>query len=389
MPPTVNRCRCSCLSVSYKPSNPHPVLPSITGLGLITPLGHDVESTWAALLAGRAIDDHSRVTLPGVPDGLRVNELAARVARQAIEHAGWGSNALHDHRTALVVGTSKGPVEDWICAPCPTSDKPSLIHGLSDTATAVAREIGVGAGPKLTLSAACASGLHALIRACMLLHAGSADRAIVVAAEASVHPLFLSSFARLGVLPPPGVRCRPYDQTRAGFLMSDAAAAVCIDASGIGPVVIESFAIGADATHLTGTDADGVVLRRLIRSCVNGQQVDLVHGHGTGTEVNDPVELAAVESCVRPEDAKPSLYSHKGSIGHTLGASGLISVVLNCLCHHYGTVPPMPRLFEPLEASRLCLQPEAVHRPIRRSLAIAAGFGGAIATVTIRSNAQR
>ena len=102
---------------------------------------------------------------------------------------------------------------------------------LESTALAVRASLQLLDGPALTISAACASGLHALIRATMMIRGGEADRVLVVAAEASVSPIFLGSFRRMGVLPAEGVGCRPFDQARDGFLMSEAAA-VC--SSGVG-----------------------------------------------------------------------------------------------------------------------------------------------------------
>src|SRR5207249_1494304 len=176
--------------------------------------------------------------------------------------------------------------------------------GLADVAAA----IGSGAGgPRLTVSGACASGLLALIRGAMMIRAREARRVLVVAAEASVHPLFIGSFTRLGVVPAPGVGCRPFDEARDGFLMSEAAAAICLEAqdeygaTGHGadhlrPVAIERFAMGGDAAHLTAADPQGRVLRSLLRRVVGHEPVDLVHAHGTGTVHNDPIELAAIES---------------------------------------------------------------------------------------------
>ena len=105
--------------------------------------------------------------------------------------------------------------------------------GLSPTGLAqIADELGSGLalrGPRLTVSAACASGLVALIRAAMLIRNDEADFALVVAAEASVHPLFIGSFRRLGVLPKTTGGCRPFDQHREGFFISEAAAAVWLE----------------------------------------------------------------------------------------------------------------------------------------------------------------
>jgi 3-oxoacyl-(acyl-carrier-protein) synthase len=247
----------------------------------------------------------------------------------------------------------------------------------------VATELSVG-GPRLTVSAACASGLHALIRGAMLIQSGQFERVLVVACEASVCSLFLASFSRLGVLSPAGFGCRPFDRFRAGFLMSEAAASVLLEARGTGVgVEIERFALGADATHLTGMDPEGRTLRHVLRAAIGDAPVDVVHAHGTGTQLNDPIELAALDDLVGP-GARPALYSHKGALGHSLGAAGLVSVVLNVACHQTGAVPPNVRMAEPMPSRHLSVCQASSHRAVNRSLAVAAGFGGAIAAVTLR-----
>lgn len=404
----------------------------ISGIGLVTPLGITTRQTWDALLAGRSIDDHTKVPLESAQKLPRVSLLSIRAAQEAA-----GATALND--AALVVGTSKGPVESWLSPhaahiatvarssrPCKTmlpagSLDPHNLHrlnvvrtggtpvppasiahdpisapsrlsdvagtvrlGLGTVASDVARELGIG-GPRLTVSAACASGLHALIRGAMLIQSGQFRRVLVVASEASVHPLFLASFARLGVLPPIGFGCRPFDWSRAGFVMSEAAAAVLLGAAepGLG-VAVERFAIGADATHLTGIDAEARSLRHVLRSTLDGSPVDLVHAHGTGTLLNDHIELAAIEDSIAASE-RPVLYSHKGALGHSLGAAGLVSVVLNVVAHRTGCIPPNVRTNNPIQTRSLTIPTQCVRESVGRSLAIAAGFGGAIAAVALRN----
>ena len=356
--------------------------PCITGIGLVTALGHTAAQTWDALLAGRAIDDHAKVGIefpPGLP---RVSQLALRAAREAL--AGKDRPLAE---TALVVGTSKGPVEWWLGPPSTLSDvKPPIWEGLSQVATDLARQLLVE-GPRITVSAACASGLLALIRGAMLIESRQTRRALVVAAEASVHPLFVGSFRRLGVLPAQGVGCRPFDAARDGFLMSEAAAAVLLERDVRGPgVLIERYGLGADATHLTGIDPDGESLRYLLRTATAGKGVDVVHAHGTGTAVNDPVELDAIDSCIRIPDPPPSVYSHKGALGHSLGAAGLVSVVINCMMHRHGMVPPNVHTTQPIASSRVRIRRDAHRRTVRRSVALAAGFGGPLAVVVLKSD---
>lgn len=352
------------------------IKPVISGIGLVTPLGASVRETWDALLAGRFINDHAKLPLEFDPNLPRVSRLAIRAAREAA-----GDADLSE--TALVVGTSKGPVEEWLTPLSRLSDVGhSVQFGLASVAVDVAAELSIG-GPRLTLSAACASGLHALIRGAMLIESGEFRRVLVIGCEASVCPLFIASFQRLGVLSPAGFGCHPFDRARAGFLMSEAAAAVLLSAEGPGMGIgVDRFAIGADAIHLTGMDPQGRTLRRVLASSLKGSAVDLIHAHGTGTMLNDEIELAAMEDQVG-DAAAPSLYSHKGALGHSLGAAGLVSIVLNVLSHQTGIVLPNVRTSDPL-TTRLTIDQSPVRRTIARSLAVAAGFGGAIAAVTLR-----
>lgn len=370
--------------------------PIITGLGLLTPLGRSPNETWQSLLAGGSIRDHARLQPLEETSIPRVTALAIEAARQAVADAGWTDHPIAPEQTAIVVGTSKGPIESWLTLPS-TSDniEPAggSSFGLADVAAQLAAALGFIASPRLTLSAACASGLHALIRAALMIQSGEISRALVVAAEASVHPLFLASFRRLGVLPPPGVPCRPFDENRRGFLMSEAAAAICVEADhhdksnakqiGQSRIAIERFAMAGDATHMTAGDPTGAILQHLLTQVIADQPVDLIHAHGTGTVFNDPVELNAIDQSIAPHQRPPIIYSHKGALGHSLGAAGLISIVINCLCHRCGKVPPNPNTPNPLRSKIATVSPRAIRRSIHRSLACASGFGGSMAVISL------
>jgi 3-oxoacyl-[acyl-carrier-protein] synthase II len=357
-----------------------PLPTAITGLGLCTALGESAAATWDALLAGRFIATHSRAL--GDVSEPRVISLALRAAKEAVEHAGWD---VHQRReSALVIGTSKGPIESWLSGigQCDIAS-PAQSFGLASLASTLGSSLQI-AGPRLTLSTACASGLHALVRGIMLLHEGC-RRVVIVGAESSLHPLFLGSFQRLGVLAPAAIGCRPFDEDRAGFLVSEAAAAVCLEAPRRGAfALVERFALGADATHLLHGDPQSQSLRRLLTTVIDNRPLDLVHAHATATIANDPLELAAIESSLAQSD-RPNIYSHKGALGHSLGAAGLIAVVLNCMCHEKGIVPPNVRTNRPLPMERVRLSATSVARPIHRSLVVASGFGGAAAAVTLTS----
>jgi 3-oxoacyl-[acyl-carrier-protein] synthase II len=235
--------------------------------------------------------------------------------------------------------------------------------------------------------------LHALIRGALLIRSGEMKRVLVVAAESSLHPLFVANFQRLGVLPPPGFGCRPFDRDRRGFVMSEAAAAVVLEspdsaprgAAARRPIALERFAFAGDATHLTGNDPQSRTLRHILASVIDGRPIDLAHAHGTGTQVNDAAEISALEATLPPGGPRPTLYSHKGAIGHSLGASGLVSVVLNCVSHRTGIIPGNVQTSQPMESIRLEIRQQLTERKVDRSLAVAAGFGGAMAAVSLRS----
>ncbi|MCC6424301.1 MAG: hypothetical protein IT447_12555 [Phycisphaerales bacterium] len=368
----------------------------ISGGGLITPLADTLESNWDALCAGRTIRTHSQIpSEDAIPTG-RALHWAKLAAQQAIAQAGWDRTILSDEQTALVVGTSKGPIEQWITHP----PKFSNLCGLADLAADLCTELGI-TGSRYTYSAACASGLHALIHAAILIQSRQANRVLVVGVESSVHPLFLGSFARLRVLSSAGGGCRPFDQRRDGFLMSEAAAAICLEAdySSLSPppvasmahgtpVIIDKFALGGDATHLTGADPQAVAIDHLLKTVLAGRPVDLIHAHGTGTMLNDAIELQAIERALADLDCsshQPILYSHKAAFGHSLGASGLISILINWLCHQRSTIPPNPNTNQPMPTKRVYLSDQSQRKPVHRSMALATGFGGSCAAASLRS----
>ena len=350
---------------------------AFAGAGLISAFGN-LQRTWEKLLAGQFISDHAKATRGVV-------SLAFDAARDAVGEAGWSEEELRS--AGLVVGTSKGKVVEWISGGAsaeanPTADPTADAAGVGS----VAAQLGMTGGPRLTVSAACASGLLALIRGALMIKAKEAKRVLVVAAEASVHELFIASFRRLGVLAKSPEGCRPFDRQRSGFLMSEAGAAICLqgvdDAEG-GDVLIDLMAMGGDATHLVGGDERGRTLRALLHDVIDGRPVDLIHAHGTGTVANDEMELGAIDDCIEAVGGmRPALYSHKGALGHSLGAAGLVSVVINRMCHEKNLLPPM--LGQDLMAAKnveLCEGPSK--RRVRRSIVVAAGFGGAMGVVSL------
>lgn len=355
----------------------------IQGYGLIGARGNCAQDVFASISAGNILKNDERCPLP-VNSELRVVQLAMSSITQAIEKAGWNQTLISDPRTALVVGSSKGPIDQWI-AQIEGKTSVSGWMGLAEPAARIGMQLGM-CGPRLTYAAACASGLHALIQANEMIQSGQVDRAIVVGCESSVHPIFSATFLRMGALSKRG-ECRPFDHDRDGFLLSEAAAAVCLDVHTTEGLWIDATGLYADAHHITAVDPQADALKRVLMRLNPEKGVDLIHAHGTATALNDPVELYAIESCLRPGD-RPHLFSHKAALGHTQGAAGMIAVVLNVMMHERRKVLPIANLQNPLESRSVIFPVQCEYRFLRRSWVLAAGFGGVVAGISLQNHSE-
>jgi 3-oxoacyl-(acyl-carrier-protein) synthase len=349
---------------------------AITRLALLTPFGFD---TWSALLADRRLSDNSKI-----PDALLDPDLAAdttldRSLRLALTVARRALASPAPPDTALFCATSKGPITTWLSAldtlaanqPLCPSQAAHLALGAGAMSSILAKHLHLRGGTHTSV-AACASGMHALHRAARAVAHGEAPRALVVAADASLHPLFTASFTRLGVLAPAdeqGIRrCEPFAPQGAGFFLTEAAAAILIEPhpteSPLSPPLawIEETRLAADATGLIALDPAGHSLRHALHHLAEPPPAFL-HAHATGT-AHDAHELAAL----RAHFPATPVFSHKRWLGHSLGAAGLVSIALSALAHHHRTTP--------------------LHTPVppgSRSLTLAQGFGGHIALTTLRT----
>ncbi|NNM85977.1 MAG: hypothetical protein HKL96_09525 [Phycisphaerales bacterium] len=348
----------------------------IEGSGLVTPMGTSPAEVLGAIIAGRRLANSGVVQ--GLPDLLQailssVHEshlvkttswdmtrpdrsiaLALGAAVEAVRDAGWTAADLAAPDTHLFAATSKGPVLTQLAALRQLSGHD---FSLFDRATAwqialgpdamacwVGDYIGIG-GPRHTTVGACAGSLLAVHRAATELKRGTCKRAIVVAADASRHPLFEGSFANLGVLAPTDEQgrqfCTAMDEKPGGFFISEAAGAICMttqrfanspSANGHGEasrVVLQQSWSGGDATHLIATDPEAKALRRGLSHCKGSGSTAFVHAHATGT-AHDQYELAAIRDAYGPA---VEVFSHKRWLGHSLGAAGLVALVLSTQCH--------------------------------------------------------
>lgn len=251
---------------------------------------------------------------------------ALHVARQAASEAGWTAADLE--ATALIVGTSRGNAAGWL-EPWPDR-RPFKLMAASNTihsepATAISIELAI-LGPNHVVASGCSAGLDALGLAKMLLDAGHADRALVVAVDLPLVSLLLDNYAASGLL---GTRSplNPYAASTDGFVPGEGAAAMALSSVERGKIHLSHFANNADGADPVGVAKDGGRAALLLVEAVEklGEPAALCP-HATGTRIQASAERAIFKKGV----SNPSVTLHllKPFVGHTVGASGLLESVI-------------------------------------------------------------
>ncbi|MEV0416432.1 beta-ketoacyl-[acyl-carrier-protein] synthase family protein [Streptomyces sp. NPDC050448] len=346
----------------------------MTGLGLVTAAGCGRDATWSAVRAGRSTAAPDPV-LDGLPVSLscRVPELDHPVlhrrgsahldpvdrfglvaAAQALDHAGLDPGEWDGSRVGVVTGGGLGGVrtQDTALARLgeqgPEFVSPYFLPGylINMTCANIALRFGV-TGPALSTSTACASGTTALGLARDLLATGQCDIALVCGAEAAVTRLVVTGFSQLGALS--GTGSRPFDATRDGFVIAEGAGALVLEraehaaARAARPLArLIGYAASTDAHHLVAPHPEGRGAEQAVRAAladagIGPDDVGHVNAHGTSTRQNDGIEAAVLR---RVFPRRPPVTSAKGTLGHTLGASGVIEAALTALALAEDTVPP-------------------------------------------------
>ncbi|MFI6321807.1 beta-ketoacyl-[acyl-carrier-protein] synthase family protein [Nonomuraea sp. NPDC050556] len=341
----------------------------ITGLGATTPLGGDVESTWAGLLAGRsgvaALDEpwaadlpvRIAATLAVEPAPLldraqarrldRVEQIALLAARQAWADA--GRPMVAPNRLAVVVGTGVGGLltalgqDDVLEARGVRRVSPHTLPMLMPNGPAawVSIELGARAGAHTPVSA-CASGAEAIAYGLDLIRLGRADVVVAGGAEACVHPLTLAAFSQAKAVSATG--SRPFDVSRDGFVLGEGAALVVLErasfAAARGAQVLASLAgagVTANADHITASQLDGQVrAMRMALADVDPLDVTQVQAHATATPAGDVVEAEAIASAI---GRHPAVTAIKSMTGHLCGAAGSLAAVAAVQSIRDGRIP--------------------------------------------------
>jgi 3-oxoacyl-[acyl-carrier-protein] synthase II len=398
----------------------------VTGVGLVTPLGNDVASTWASAMAGRSgvrtIEnfDPSRLTsrMAGEVRDFDASGLLDRkelrrtdryiqfgliAAREALDQAGLPERFEGDlaERTGVILGTGLGGVgtlSDGFTTNVtrgPDRISPFLIPmGIPNIGSGqIAIQFGM-TGPNFTTVSACATGGHALGEASEIIRRGDADLMIAGGAEAGIVEAMVGGFAAMRALSTrngdPEGASRPFDLGRDGFVIAEGAGVVVLEAldhaeaRGANPLAeLVGYGATADASHITlpapgGIGAVRAARRAIEKAGIAPSAIDHVNAHATSTPEGDKAELQAIRTIFGEDAARLSITANKSLMGHTLGAAGAIEAVMTVQTIREGCVPPTINLVDPdPEGAGLDLTPlTSTVRPVRVALSNSFGFGG-------------
>jgi 3-oxoacyl-(acyl-carrier-protein) synthase len=250
------------------------------------------------------------------------------------------------------------------------------------------------------MATACATGLHAVIRGAQLIADGLADVVLAGATDASIHPLFISSFRRMGVLAEINgdatSACRPFDRRRRGFAVGEGAGVLVLESpehvsrrGGRTLARLAGWGTGADPTGLAGLAGDGEPLAAVARRAIAvagiaPDRIGYVNAHGTATQANDPVETRAVKAALGPTACRTPVSSVKGALGHMMGAAGAVEVAITVLSVWRHVAPPTVNWSDPDPDCDLDYVPGyARQQNIPYALKLSTGFGGAIGALVV------
>jgi 3-oxoacyl-[acyl-carrier-protein] synthase II len=393
----------------------------VTGLGAVTPIGNDVPSTWRAALAGESGIDFIRsfdasgfpvriaaevkdFDPTGVASPREVRKLDRNVllalgaAREAVEDA--GLNGFDPARVGIVFGSAIGGFigimeqSEVLRERGPERVSPNFLPNvLVDSASGqLAISLGIR-GPNYAVVSACATGSHAVGEAAELVRRGDADAVLAGGTEACMHPLILAGFCAMRGLVAedehPPRASRPFDATRAGFVMGEGACVLVVEeleaarARGA-PLYAEILGYGAsnDAHHMAQPDPESVGVAEMMRAAlarsgVEPSRVGYVNAHGTSTPLGDLAETKAIKDVFGDHAYRMAVSSTKSVMGHCFGAAGAIEAMMCVLALRDGKLPPTINYEHPDPECDLDYVPnEARDAQVDVALSNAMGLGG-------------
>src|SRR5262245_45629021 len=395
----------------------------VTGMGVISPVGNDVECTWKGLVSGRsgagpitrfdASEYETRFacevkdfTLDGVLDRKeakrmdRFVQFAVAASHQALQSAGLGSTPADPERIGVIIGSGIGGMETFeeqhrnLLQKGHRRVSPFFIPMMISDMAAGQVSISFGLkGPNFGTVSACASGAHAIGEALRLLRAGDADVILCGGAEATITPMAVAGFGNMRALSTrnddPQRASRPFDVGRDGFVIGEGAGLLVLEteahakARGATPICeLAGYGASGDAYHMTAPCVDGEGAARAMKRALDDSatpldEVGYINAHGTSTPAGDPIEVTAVKSVFCDHARRLWMGSTKSMTGHLLGAAGGIEAVICALALQRGIVPPTINLETPDPQCDLDLVPnKAREAKLKAVMSNSFGFGG-------------
>lgn len=395
----------------------------VTGMGMVTPLGLNVEETWHNILAGKSgvgyvegfdttdfstkiwakvknfnIEDYMSLKDARKMDVFTQYGLAA--AEEALASAGLNINEQISLRAGVAVGAGIGGIETI------TSNQEKLLTGgprkvspffiPAGIINMVAGQISIKhklKGPNISIVTACTTGTHNIGLAGRMIAYGDADIMVCGGAEMTTTPLCLAGFSAVRSLSKrndePEKASRPWDKDRDGFVMGEGAGILVLEeymqAKARGAKIyaeLVGFGMSGDAFHITAPDedADGAsraMLAAIEDAMIDPSLVDYINAHGTSTYLNDLNETKAVKRVFQDHAYKLAISSTKSMTGHLLGAAGAVEAIFSVLAIRDQVAPPTINLNQPDENCDLNYVPhKPQYRKIDYVLSNSLGFGG-------------
>ncbi len=394
---------------------------AITGVGAVTPLGLNVQETWSGALAGKSgIDwisafdtdglpvrvagevkgfDPSAVVSPKEARKLERNVLLGVAAgREALDDA--GLDDFDPDRVGIIFGSAIGGVAgileqaDVLRERGPDRVSPSFLPNVLVDSISGQLAISLGIrGPNYAVVSACATGSHAIGEAAEMIKRGSADAVLAGGTEACIVPLILAGFTAMRGLAAedeyPPHASRPFDATRAGFVMAEGAGAVLVEdwdaAERRGAdIYAEVLGYGAsnDAHHMAQPEPEAIGVASMMRTAlrragVDPERVGYINAHGTSTPLGDAAETKAIKDVFGAHAYRLAVSSTKSMTGHTFGAAGAIEAIFSALALKHGVLPPTINYREPDSDCDLDYVPnEPREAQVDVALSNAMGLGG-------------
>jgi beta-ketoacyl-acyl-carrier-protein synthase II len=395
---------------------------AVTGLGAVTPLGLDTAETWRAALAGESgIGWISRFDTDGLPvrvagevrgfdpGGVVSAKEARRLERNVLFGVVAGREALDDAgldggvdpaRVGIVFGSAIGGVpgileqHETLLERGPDRVSPNFLPNVLVDSVSGQLAISLGiTGPNYAVVSACATGSHAVGEAAEMIKRGAADAVLAGGTESCIVPLILAGFTAMRGLAvedeDPPHASRPFDATRAGFVMSEGAGALLLEdwehAEARGAdIYAEVLGSGAsnDAHHMAQPEPEATGVASMMRGAleragVEPTRVGYINAHGTSTPLGDTAETKAIKDVFGAHAYDLAVSSTKSMMGHTFGAAGAIEAIMCVLALRDGVLPPTINYRKPDPTCDLDYVPnEARKVQVDVALSNAMGLGG-------------